>query len=184
MDIEHFDKIDQSNTEVEFSECNRFRKFLKVSYIGRENGKTLCIIGQNPSNANRDIADKTIYFIEKYIYENFEYISTIYFLNLYSRVDTDKSEIENLEHDTFDSFMLNALSDFELFLIIYGVLIDEDYYKFLEKARIIKPLLTDKVLLKFDIEDNSNYAPHPGNPKIIYNNYDLNTKRYFMEDIK
>lgn len=181
MRVCHFEKIDKTSTNVEFSNDMRYRKFLEVKYIDRNEGTELCVIGQNPSYADAECADKTISYIEKYVYKHKPNISHLYFINLYSIIDTDKSLPFEPNHKEFDEHMNSCLSNFDQFLIIYGRLSNWKQYRFLEKARDIKSNFQNKETLKFDL--GVPYAPHPGNPKICYSKLDFELTAYRFEDI-
>ena len=181
MEVCHYSKIDQQNIKVKFSDDGKHRYYLEIPFIEKNEGKTLCIIGQNPSKANERVADKTINYIERYVYENLPQYSKIIILNLYSRVDTKKLETSDLlreESECHSNEIINSNTDF---LITYGVLDNKGDYKFLERAKALKLQLNNKSVYKIDI--GSIYAPHPGNPKIYYGNYCYNIAEYNFEDI-
>jgi hypothetical protein len=90
-------------------------------------------------------------------------------LNLYSRLDTNKSattDLLRLECEREFRRVIGANTDF---LIVFGKLKNQGSYKFVKKATFLKKLLTGKNVYKIDI--GTSYAPHPGNKKIYYGNY-------------
>ena len=54
---------------AEFSNCKKFRYQLTLENTTRTKGDSLCVIMQNPSVANTEIADKSVQFLEKLIFE-------------------------------------------------------------------------------------------------------------------
>ena len=52
-----------------FSEDSRFRYRLVAEDPNKSNGKTVCVIMQNPSDANDDRADKSVQFLEHLIFD-------------------------------------------------------------------------------------------------------------------
>jgi hypothetical protein len=181
MDICHFAKVDKENIRAIFTEDGKHRSCLEIPFLDRNGEKTLCIIGQNPSHANEIIADKTVNYLERYVYENLPQYSKIIVLNLYSIIDTNKYQIDDLVREecenTFDE-IINENSDF---LVIYGKLTNNGSFNFVERAKSLKSKLGGKAIYKIDIK--SSYAPHPGNPKIYYGNYCYDIIEYAFEDI-
>ena len=66
------------------------------------------------------------------------------------------------------------------FLIVQGKLRDEGSYKFKKRARQIHSLLHNKNVFKIDI--GTTFAPHPGNPKILYNKFGFQLTGYDFSD--
>jgi len=97
MNICHFERADKASIVADFTEDGLHRVSLAIPFLDRASGKTICVIGQNPSKANSEVADKTLHFIERYIYEKMPDHSKIVMLNLYSRVDTSKEQTTDLE---------------------------------------------------------------------------------------
>lgn len=101
MDICHYYKVDISNIEEDFTSDLNHRSSLTIPFTGRTGCRKLCIIGQNPSKADITSADKTLHYLERYVYEKLPQYSGIIMLNLFSRVDTDKSTtLEPLKFET------------------------------------------------------------------------------------
>jgi len=181
MEVCHFSKIDQQNIKVKFSDDRKHRFYLELPFANKIEGNALCIIGQNPSSANARIADKTINYIERYVYEKLPQYSKIIILNLYSRVDTKKTETSDLIREESYLHLNEIISNNTDFLIIYGKLDDKGEYKFAERAKELKSKLIDKSVFKFDI--GCNFAPHPGNNNIYYGNYCYGITEYNFEDV-
>ena len=67
------------------------------------------------------------------------------------------------------------------FLAVFGSLKNKGEYKFIERAKEVHESLKGKQIFKIDI--GSNYAPHPGNPKILYSNYCHKITLYTFSDL-
>ena len=169
MNICHYDNVDIQNIEEKFLDNKKHRCYLSIPLKHRTGKNTICVIGQNPSNANKIYADKTLHYIERYIYEKFPEISNIIMLNLYSRVDTKKTELDDLNKIECERNLRKIIKKNDNFLIIFGQLKNQKNYKFPKKAKLLFKLLKNKNIFKIDID--TEYAPHPGNSKIYYGNY-------------
>ena len=97
MDIQHYEKVDTDNVVANFTDDLLHRSSLIIPILERDTDQTICIIGQNPSHANQEYADKTLQYFEKFIFQNLPQYSKIIMLNLYSRVDTKKEFKDDLE---------------------------------------------------------------------------------------
>jgi hypothetical protein len=179
----HYEKVDTKNIEEKFS-SNRLHRFsLTIPLLERSSNKTLCIIGQNPSKANEEVADKTLNYLERYVFENMPEYSKIIMLNLYTRVDTNKHEKTNLEDPAYSRYLRALIDNHPDYLIVIGKVKSEGSYKFKEKAKELKLLLKGKNIYRLRLP-GADYAPHPGNPKILYNNSSLDIATYDFSDIK
>jgi hypothetical protein len=172
MEIFHFEKVDTSNIIANFTEDSLHRSSLIIPFIERDTDKVICIIGQNPSNANQKYADKTLFYFEKFIFQNLPQYSKIIMLNLYSRVDTQKEFKDNLETEETNRELLKYLNENTDFILAFGASKKDGAYDFYSKFKKLKPFLKDKNIYKLNI-GNTNYPPHPGNPKICYSNFNL-----------
>ncbi|PKM75037.1 MAG: hypothetical protein CVU92_03430 [Firmicutes bacterium HGW-Firmicutes-17] len=181
MIVYHYLNVDIENIQERFTEDGKHRLYLKIPFLNRGNERALCIIGQNPSAANKSIADRTILYLEKFVYNNLPHYSKIIMLNLYSVVDTHKNKNEDAIREECEVLFNKIINDNNDFLIVYGVLTNQKPYYFLERAKELKIKLKDKSVYKIDI--GCNYAPHPGNPKILYGNTNYNIVNYDFEDI-
>lgn len=141
----------------------------------------LCVIGQNPSYANAEFADKTIHYIERFVYERFPKVSQILMLNLCSRVDTAKSATLGANDMQCDMIFRQTIRSNRQFLVIFGKLTNAGSYPFRDRAVELRKLLKGRTVYKIDL--GTNYAPHPGNPKILYTNYSLGVNRYDFSDL-
>jgi hypothetical protein len=169
--VPHFDKIDTAGIDACFIHGRQHRAYLRLPFTSRKAGKTLCVIGQNPSAADAQNADKTVRYLEELVFRNHHEYSAILVLNLYSRVDTNKSATHDLLHCLCLEYFDAALRVHDDFLLIYGKLKNEGAYRFRERALHVSKALTGKNVFKLGL--NTDYPPHPGNPKILYRNFSV-----------
>ncbi len=178
MIIQHFEKVDTFKIKANFTDDKRHRLVLIVPFIERTKQNNLCIIGQNPSDANEYRADKTLRYLEQFVFQNLPEYSGIIMLNLYSRIDTKKKEINDLERPETKEYLHKTIQKYSDILLAFGVLKKHGEYNFPQKYKEIKPLLMGKNVFCIDTKVNTNYPPHPGNPKILYNNYEYGVTKF------
>lgn len=181
MKICHFHKVDKLKIKASFSYNKQHRFRLEIPFIDRKTNKTLCVIGQNPSCANQHFADKTLHYIERFIYEKHPEYDRIVILNLFSRIDTHKSEANELLSIEAARLLRREIKENTDFLMIYGKLKNHKSYNFVKRAKQIKNLLDGKSVFKIDTGDK--FAPHPGNPKLHYGNYCYDLTKYLFCDV-
>lgn len=180
--VPHYIKADLDNIDAVFSLNDLHRFSLTIPLLERDSKNNICIIGQNPSKANRHEADKTLNYLERYVFEKLPEYSTIIMLNLYTRIDTNKDKTTSLEDPYYQPYLKSLISNNSDFLIVFGQVKNEGSYQFVQKAKEMKELLNNKKVFKLNLQGAS-YAPHPGNPKILYNNLDLDITKYDFTDI-
>ena len=149
---------------------------LHLPFLDRPSGKTLCVVGQNPSLANADHADQTVHYIERFVFERFPHVSKILMLNLYSRIDTKKDKTATPNDPICDLALRKAIAENNEFLVVFGQLKNQHVYRFRERAAELSTLFAGKIVHKIDI--GAPYAPHPGNPKICYSNLSFGITSY------
>lgn len=70
----------------------RYRYRLEVAR-GGTSGKTVCVVMQNPSYASEDVADKSVQFMEKVVFEKglpeFDGVSRLIVVNQFARIQTN-----------------------------------------------------------------------------------------------
>lgn len=169
MTICHFHNVDLNSISAKFTTDRLHRSLLEIPLLNRTGNQVICIIGQNPSAANAKHADKTLHYLERYVYNNLPQYSKIIMLNLYSRLDTKKSATKNLLRLECERTFRRTIQMNTDFLIVFGNLTNQGSYKFVKKAKLLKKQMTGKNIYKIDI--GTSYAPHPGNPAICYSNY-------------
>ncbi|MFC4864026.1 DUF1643 domain-containing protein [Pseudomonas sp. MAHUQ-62] len=181
LPIPHFEHVDLANVQSYFSEDRSHRAYLKIPFSGTRGTETLCVIGQNPSAADECKADKTIHYLEKLIHlKHFKYRQII-ILNLYSQIDTNKTKQTSPLLPKCEAIFNRIIDEETNFLVVFGRLTNQGRYRFLDRARKIEPLLQSKRVFKLDL--NTSYAPHPGNSKILYRNFNVDFSPYSFADI-
>ena len=120
-----FHHLPHISARGEFSACARFRYRLTLTDTRKEYGKTICVIMQNPSIANDQIADKSVQFLEKLIFEKdlleFMLVNRCIIVNQFARIQTHffKGEPEDMGKDN-DLAIEKALQESDLVLIAWG----------------------------------------------------------------
>ena len=66
--IQHSAQVDSSQIRAKFFDGREHRACLWLPFVGRQDRKALCVIGQNPSAADKKRADKTVRYLEELIY--------------------------------------------------------------------------------------------------------------------
>ncbi|WP_297695157.1 DUF1643 domain-containing protein [uncultured Eudoraea sp.] len=111
--------------KAKFSDCKKFRYQLTIENITKTKGDSLCVIMQNPSIANTEIADKSVQFLEKLIFEKevelFKNVKTIIIVNQFARIQTKyfKGKVEDIGTDN-DIHIRNAMDSSNTILIAWG----------------------------------------------------------------
>jgi len=111
--------------KAQFSECKKFRYQLTIENTKKKNGDSLCVIMQNPSIANTEIADKSVQFLEKLIFEKevelFRNVKTIIIVNQFARIQTKyfEGKAEDIGPDN-DIHIRRAIDQSDIILIAWG----------------------------------------------------------------
>lgn len=174
--IRHFNEVDHAAIEAQFFGGRKHRAFLRIPFRRSGKARTLCVIGQNPSLADENQADSTIRYLEELIYLTQPHYTELLMLNLYSRVDTTKAQTDDLLDSECLKFFNSALLEHNEFLLVYGRMKNEGAYKFPERAAEITPALRGKTTLMLGL--GTSYPPHPGNPRILYRNFNVQLEPY------
>lgn len=180
--IPHHPSVELSKTIATFSKDGEHRHSLIIPFVDRKGKPLLGVIGQNPSDASHLVADKTIRFIEDYIHTNLTQYGGLIMLNLYSRVDTDKSKQDDPITPEAREAFIHSIKSHSDFLAVWGKAKREGIYDFKSRALEIINLFIHKHVFKFDIK--STYPPHPGNPKITYANMNIGLSEYDFSDLR
>ncbi len=181
MAVKHFLKVDLPRVRATFCAGKQHRAKLHIPFLERTETRTLCVIGQNPSAADERQADKTVHFLERYVFERLPQYGQMLMLNLYSRVDTEKTEKVDLIHPECERLLQEAIAQHQDFLVVFGRLRNERAYKFPGRVHALQPLFVGKNVYKFNIDVP--YAPHPGNPRIVYQNTKVSLVKYDFGDL-
>jgi hypothetical protein len=110
-----------------FSDDKKFRYSLEIIKTDalKSNIKTVCVIMQNPSYADKGVADKSVQFIEKLIfckgYKEFDNVYKIIVVNQYAYIQTLDFEGEKIKIGiNTDSHIKSAIDNSEIILIAWG----------------------------------------------------------------
>lgn len=120
-----FHHIDHIYAAVQFSSCARFRYRLTLQHTGRKKGAAVCVIMQNPSVAANDVADKSVLFLEKLIFEmnypEFKKVNKIIIVNQFARVQTKDfvGSEEQIGPDN-DMYLYDAIKESQIVLLAWG----------------------------------------------------------------
>jgi hypothetical protein len=98
---------------------------LDIQKIGVSEGDTICVIMQNPSYADEHIADKSVNFLERLIFEesqsSFTGIRRLIIVNLFAFILTDGFQGEqNQIGIENDKFIENAITQSNFVLVAWG----------------------------------------------------------------
>ncbi len=117
--------IEHITAEAQYSVCGQYRYRLTIQHGTKKDGKTVCVIMQNPSVAGNTVADKSVQFLEKLIfrmkYPQFEEVARVIIVNQFARIQTrdfkgspDEASTKN------DSHIRNAIQESDSILIAWG----------------------------------------------------------------
>lgn len=88
-------------------------------------GKTACVVMQNPSYAGEDVADKSVQFMEKVVFERglpeFRDVRRLIVVNQFARIQTN--DFQGLPHEIGplnDSAIRDALDEADIVIIGWG----------------------------------------------------------------
>ncbi|QBA63222.1 DUF1643 domain-containing protein [Muriicola soli] len=108
-----------------FSECLQFRYCLTLTDLRKNSQRTVCVIMQNPSIADEQVADKSVQFLEKLIfYKNlaeFKQVGRILIVNQFARIQTRdfKGRSADIGKDNH-AYLKNAICSSDIVLIAWG----------------------------------------------------------------
>ena len=173
--VSHFEHVDLKRVRAVFVRGLTHRPLLQIPFCNRSLSRTLCVMGQNPSDASEDYADKTVRYLEHYVYERLPQYGAMLMLNLYARVDKHKL-LDDVNHPQADRVLRCAIRKHHDFLFVFGKVKNEGKYRFPERLRELQPLFKGKNVMQFSID--ADFPPHPGNSKILYRNLDLELKPF------
>ncbi|GAB3765606.1 hypothetical protein GCM10028796_23220 [Ramlibacter monticola] len=173
--VPHFEAVDLARVRAIFVRGGTHRALLKIPFRDRESKGTLCVVGQNPSDADEQRADKTVNYLERYVHAHLPEYGAMLMLNLYTRVDRHKAA-GDVEHRQADRILRCAIRKHRDFLFVFGQVKNEGAYRFPERLEQLRPLFAGKRILQFDL--GTSFPPHPGNARIIYRNLEVGVKAF------
>lgn len=120
-----FKHIDGVICEATFSGCGRFRYSLTIEMIDSAGTDTVCVIMQNPSVADSEIADKSVQFLEKLIfleeYPEFSNTERIIIVNQFGFIQTkDFDSSDSYIGTDNDESIRKAIESSEIVLVAWG----------------------------------------------------------------
>lgn len=156
------------NVSLKTEDGKRYWLTLKI-----DNDKTDCInvILKNPSRADENISDKTVYTVATYIYNNrkkhsaFNNIGEITILNLIPNYLTDSNRLQNFKDDIIDQENMLILNRFcsqnKKVIIAWGNHPEGLYKEFEELKQSAMKILSENANEVFFVDRMTN----DGNPK-------------------
>ena len=173
--VPHFEAVDLPRVRAIFVRGGTHRALLKIPFRDRASGRTLCVVGQNPSDADARQADKTVHYLERYVHRHLPEYGAMLMLNLYTRVDKHKAA-DDVDHRQADRILRCAIREHRDFLFVFGQVKNEGAYRFPERLEQLRPLFAGKRILQFDL--GTSFPPHPGNARIVYRNLEIGLKAF------
>lgn len=120
-----FRHIEGVSVDAVFANCKKYRYKLSIQDDDSSGSETVCVIMQNPSVANAEIADKSVQFLEKLIftkgYNEFRNVKKIIIVNQFALIQTN--DFKGLESDigeNNDGHILEAIRESNIVLIAWG----------------------------------------------------------------
>ncbi len=110
---------------AKFSACRKYRYCLTLVNTSRTKGKTVCVIMQNPSVADEKMADKSVQFLEKLVFEKglpeFHEVSRCFIVNHFGKIQTRnfQGEPEDIGPEN-DQNLIEAIEEAHIILIAWG----------------------------------------------------------------
>ena len=108
-----------------FSDCGKFRYKLQITQPERGSGKVLCVIMQNPSEADSVRADKSVQFLEKLIFQGeyleFADVSELIIVNQFAYIQ--KKDFEGSDRaigPDNDTYIRDSIQKAEIVLLAWG----------------------------------------------------------------
>ena len=125
MSSKDFKHIEGTSANAIFSDCKKYRYRLTVQNDNSSGSETVCVIMQNPSVANAEIADKSVQFLEKLIftkgYSEFRNVEKIIVVNQFAFVKTkDFNGSELYIGQENDAHISAAIRESDIVLIAWG----------------------------------------------------------------
>ena len=123
MTYNHIEDVEVTNAK--FSNDKKFRYKLEIQLKDKSDGEALCVIMQNPSYADKNIADKSVNFLEKLIfkkgYEEFSKIHKIIIVNQFAYIQTnDFSGSDEEIGKENDKIIEDCITEADVVLIAWG----------------------------------------------------------------
>lgn len=120
-----FSHIEGVSAEAVFSKCGKYRYKLNIENTISSGYKSVCVVMQNPSVADSDIADRSVQFLEKLIfqkeYDEFKDVNKIIIVNQFAYLQTNDFD-GSTEHigSENDNYIREAVKFSDIVLIAWG----------------------------------------------------------------
>ena len=142
--------IDGVGVQPKFSKCLQYRYRLDISLktAAKDQTKTVCAIMQNPSVANKKIADKSVQFLEKLVFKKdtpqFFDVRKLIIVNQFAFIQTKEfsGQDKHIGREN-DRHIKEAIAESDIILIAWG---KSNTYE--SRKQAINKMLNNKVLLK------------------------------------
>ena len=139
------------NVSTSFSEDSQFRYRLVVEDRNKSEGKTVCVVMQNPSDADNDKADKSVQFLEHLIfdkgYNEFQDVHKMIIVNQYAHIQKHNFVGESsLIGEKNDRTISKSIGESDIVLIAWGK--NNPYEERKEFVLRILAEIDDKLLLE------------------------------------
>lgn len=120
-----FNHIENVAVEATFSDCGKYRYCLRVKKNDASGNKKVCVIMQNPSVANSEVADRSAQFLEKLIFlkgaAEFKGVGEIVIVNQFAYVQTNNFNGSSGDiGPENDSYIKEAIESSDIVLVAWG----------------------------------------------------------------
>ncbi|MEK6707801.1 MAG: DUF1643 domain-containing protein [Pseudomonadota bacterium] len=123
-----YEHIEGVEVTAQFSWENDMRYRYRLEIVLKDalpNGKTACVVMQNPSYAGADVADKSVQFMEKVVFKKglaeFEGVCRLIVVNQFARIQTN--HFQGLPHEIGmlnDVAIKDALYESDIVILAWG----------------------------------------------------------------
>jgi hypothetical protein len=107
--VTHFQEIDTSSIQADFSDDKLYRYTLDMEYkntlLRQDHNEHLSVILKNPSSADEFKADNTIRKVEAYVHKHFPRVKRLSILNMFAIRATDVKEVNQLLREHGKSYI-------------------------------------------------------------------------------
>ena len=120
-----FKHLENVSARAEFSPCGFYRYLLNLEFPEPQTGKTLCVVMQNPSLADAVVADKSVQFLERLVFQKripeFREVNTIEIVNQFAFIQQKEFEGSPAAiGDRNDETMRRAFGRADIVLLAWG----------------------------------------------------------------
>ena len=118
--------IDGVKVSAQFSKDRKYRHRLEIILQSRSiNGETVCVVMQNPSYAGEKVADKSVQFMEKVVFQKglpeFRDVRRLIVVNQFSYIETNNFEGRPDQIGERNNFAIkSALNEADIIILGWG----------------------------------------------------------------